>query len=55
MPRSASEAKHYGKVVLLSVNTAEQRKNPCRRLVEQKNGHWVLDQNGAELIDLLTY
>jgi murein DD-endopeptidase MepM/ murein hydrolase activator NlpD len=55
IPRSASETKHLGRTALLSVNAAEQRKNPCRRLAEQQNGHWVLDQNGAKLLDLLAY
>jgi len=55
IPRLNSEAKHLGQLTLLSVNAAEQSKNPCRRLVEQKNGQWVLGRNGLALLELLTF
>lgn len=55
IPRSAAETKHLGRIALLSVNAAEQRKNPCRRLVEQNNGQWSLSSNGLKLLGLLTY
>jgi murein DD-endopeptidase MepM/ murein hydrolase activator NlpD len=55
IPRAASEAGKLGQTALLSVNAAEQRKNPCRRLVEQKDGRWVLDTNGETLLRLLSF
>ena len=54
-PRAASEIKFKGKYHLLSVNQAEQRKNPCRRLVTQHAGRWVLGSNGKNLLELLTF
>ena len=54
-PRAESEIKNKSKFQLLSVNTAEQQKNPCRRLVTQKNGRWELTTRGHDLISLLTF
>jgi murein DD-endopeptidase MepM/ murein hydrolase activator NlpD len=54
-PRAASEIKSKMKVQLVSVNDAEQQKNPCRRLVTKKAGRWELTSHGMELISLLTY
>jgi hypothetical protein len=54
-PRAASELKSKAKVQLVSVNEAEQQKNPCRRLVIKKGGRWELTSHGMELLSLLTY
>ncbi len=55
IPRAASEIKGQAKYQLLSVNEAEQKKNPCRKLVAQKGSRWVLTSRGESLLDLLTY
>ena len=55
IPRAASEIKGKGRFVLLSVNEAEEKKNPARRLVVQKGGHWQLAPHGINLLELLTY
>jgi hypothetical protein len=39
---------------LLSVNEAEEARNPCRKLVRQVRGRWQLAPNGVSLLDLLT-
>ncbi len=55
IPRAASELKSKAKYQLLSVNAAEYKRNPCRKLVSNRNGHWELASNGIRLLDLLTY
>ena len=55
IPRAASEIKGSGKYRLLSVNEAEYKKNPCRKLVTNRNGRWELASNGIRLLDLLTF
>jgi murein DD-endopeptidase MepM/ murein hydrolase activator NlpD len=55
IPRSASEIKGKGKFILLTVNEAEQKKNPGRRLVTQKGSRWELTSHGLNLLELLTY
>ena len=55
IPRAASELKGKNKFQLLSVNDAEQKKNPGRRLVTQKNGRWELANHGLNVLELLTY
>lgn len=55
IPRAASEIKSGSKFQLLSVNEAEYRKNPCRRLVTKKGARWELANNGIHLLELLTY
>ena len=56
IPRAASEVKSKSKVVLLSVNAAEQQKHPCRKLVvRDKRGQWQLGNAGQHLISLLTF
>jgi hypothetical protein len=55
IPRSASELKSKTKFQLLSVNAAEQKKNPGRKLVTQKSGRWELTSHGRNLLELLTY
>ena len=55
IPRAASEIKAKARFQLLSVNEAEYRKNPCRRLVSKRGDHWALARNGQNLLELLTY
>jgi murein DD-endopeptidase MepM/ murein hydrolase activator NlpD len=55
IPRAASEIKSKAKFQLLSVNEAEYRKNPCRRLVTQRGSHWELTTQGQRALALLTY
>src|SRR5271154_1814507 len=55
MPRAASEIKSSAKFQLLSVNEAEQRANPCRKLVVKRGGHWQLADAGLRELELLTY
>jgi len=54
MPRAESEIKGRARFQLLSVNEAEEKANPCRRLVVQRGGHWVLGNYGIEQLELLT-
>ena len=54
-PRAASEIKNQARFQLLSVNEAEYRKNPCRRLVIKRAARWALARNGNHLLELLTY
>ena len=54
IPRAASEIKaSKSKYQLLSVNEAEEKKNPCRRLVVQRGSHWDLAPHGVSALDLL--
>jgi len=55
IPRTPSEMRGREQFVLLSVNEAEQRKNPCRRLVAQRGGRWELTSHGLNALELLTY
>jgi len=55
IPRATSELKGTAKYRLLSVNEDEYQKNPCRKLVTKRKGHWELANNGIHLLDLLTY
>jgi len=55
IPRAASEVKGKAQFQLLSVNEAEYRKNPARRLVVQRGGRWELANQGLNLLGLLTY
>lgn len=54
-PRAASEIRGRSRFQLLSVNEAEERRNPCRKLVRSRGGKWELANNGLRLLDLLTY
>lgn len=54
-PRAASEIKSKNKLQLLSVNEAEEQKNPCRKLVTKRTGRWELSNRGVQLIELLVY
>lgn len=54
IPRAASELKSKSRITLLSVNDAEQKARPCRRLVTRdRSGRWQLGNNGERLLDLL--
>lgn len=53
-PLSAKEMKSRNKFHLISVNSAEYQKNPCRKLITQKKGKWELGESGIRLLDLLT-
>jgi peptidoglycan LD-endopeptidase LytH len=55
MPRAASEIKSAAKFQLLSVNEAEAKANPCRKLVVQRGGRWQLGDAGLRELQLLTY
>jgi murein DD-endopeptidase MepM/ murein hydrolase activator NlpD len=55
MPRAESEIKSRAKFQLLSVNEAEEKANPCRKLVVQHGGHWELANEGLRELELLTY
>ncbi len=55
IPRTAAEIKGKNKFQLLSVNEAEQQKNPARKLVSKKSGRWELSNHGLEWLNLLTF
>jgi peptidoglycan LD-endopeptidase LytH len=55
IPRAASELKTKAPFQLLSVNEAEYRRNPARRLVMKKGDHWALTTHGLNLLELLTF
>jgi peptidoglycan LD-endopeptidase LytH len=55
IPRSAREMASRSHLSIVSVNAAEARKNPCRKLVVQRGGVWTLGEHGRRLIDLLIY
>jgi peptidoglycan LD-endopeptidase LytH len=55
IPRSASQLKGKSKFQLLSVNEAEQQKNPCRRLASKRGSRWELGPRGLNLLELLTH
>jgi len=53
LPRAASEIKGAAKFQLLSVNEAEYRAHPCRKLVAQHGSHWQLTDKGQRELELL--
>ncbi len=55
IPRAAEEVRKPGKVVLLSVNELEQRRNPGRRLVIKKGTRWELTSHGQNLASLIAF
>ena len=55
IPRAASELKSAAKLQLLSVNEAEYKRCPCRRLVVRRGTSWELGENGRRLIGLITF
>ena len=54
-PRAASEIKGKSGVQLLTVNDAEERKHPCRRLVAKRGSRWELTAAGRNLMSLLVF
>jgi murein DD-endopeptidase MepM/ murein hydrolase activator NlpD len=55
MPRAESEMKGRGKFQLLSVNEAEEKANPCRKLVVKRGDHWTLGKYGTDELEKLVY
>jgi len=55
IPRAPSEIRGKSKFQILSVNEAEFRRNPCRKLVIQRGSHWELTTHGINALELLTY
>jgi len=55
IPRAASEIKSKAKFQLLSVNEAEYKKNPGRRLITKSGNRWELATRGLNLLGLLTH
>jgi peptidoglycan LD-endopeptidase LytH len=55
LPRAASEIKSAAKFQLLSVNEAEEKADPCRKLVVKRGGRWQLGDAGLRELELLTY
>jgi peptidoglycan LD-endopeptidase LytH len=55
MPHATSEIKSSAKFQLLSVNEAEEKANPCRKLVVKRGGRWQLADAGLRELELLTY
>lgn len=55
MPRAASEIKTPARIQLLSVNAAEYRAHPCRRLVVQRGSRWELTDRGRREVELIIY
>lgn len=53
-PRAASEIKSKVRYQLLSVNAAEEEKNPCRHLVIRRGQGWELTNHATTFLDLLT-
>jgi murein DD-endopeptidase MepM/ murein hydrolase activator NlpD len=54
IPRAASEIKGRGRFTLLSVNEAEEKKNPARHYVAKRGARWELTSHGLNLLELLT-
>lgn len=54
-PRAASEIKSTEKFQVLSVNAAEQEKNPGRHLVVRSGKSWALTSHGRDALELLAY
>ena len=55
LPLTPSEIKGRSALQLVSVNEAEEEKNPCGHLVSRRGKHWELTTHGFELISLLLY
>ena len=55
IPRSNEEIHGSGKAILLSVNEAEQKKNPGRKLVIKRGNRWELTSHGQNLLSLVTF
>lgn len=55
VPRAASETRHLGEVALVSVNAAEFRRQPCRKLVEEKGGQFALSVAGQKYLQMIVF
>jgi murein DD-endopeptidase MepM/ murein hydrolase activator NlpD len=55
IPRAEGEIKSKARIQLLSVNAAERKANPGRRLVSEQRGGWKLTTTGENLLELLIY
>ena len=55
IPRTESEIKSKSRIQLLSVNEAERKANPGKRLVTEQRGGWKLTTTGENLLELLIY
>jgi hypothetical protein len=55
IPRTKAELGSGPKIELKSVNEAEQRAHPCRKLVVKRSKGWDLANNGRQLLELLAY
>lgn len=55
IPRAASEVGKTARIQLLTVNDAEQKKHPCRKLLTQRNGRWELTNHGTQHLELLLF
>lgn len=55
IPRSADEISGRKHLEVISVNEAEQKARPCRKLVTRQGQGWVLGRGGKELFDLMLY
>ena len=55
MPRAESEIHSAARIQLLSVNEAEEKANPCRKLVVKRGARWELANDGQRLLELLIY
>lgn len=54
-PRAASETRHLGAMALLSVNAAEFRRQPCRKLVEDRGGQYAISAAGQKYLQMLLF
>ncbi len=55
IPRAPAELPGRTRFQLLSVNAAEQQRNPCRRLVSKRGANWELTAQGVQWLELLVY
>lgn len=54
-PMAEAELPSKAPVRLVSVNAEEQAKNPCGKLVTQRDGNWQLTTAGQNLVSLVTF
>jgi peptidoglycan LD-endopeptidase LytH len=55
IPRAASEIPGTERFQVISVNEAEHKNNPCRRLVARRGNGWELTAQTRLLLDLMTF
>jgi hypothetical protein len=53
IPRAESELTGKERIRLLSVNEAEVKRLPCRKIVRQRSGRWELGTNGSSLVSIV--